>query len=171
MVSSFSLSAAALVVTGSALQPLQPLLPPGPPDATDTRQFRLQLKLINIDGTRFELSPYGGFRNYVKAKCNELGVRGYVWREPKVHGKILAAGTKDQLNSLIDFCEELVTAHYIETFEEERATQNIVVRTFHKLPSKSKHVVTGRFSNPKDDDVVSSTSSADKPVSMMGASI
>eukprot|EP01032_Pedospumella_encystans_P008392 gene8392-9969_t len=149
--------------TGSVFQFVQPLLPPGPPDVIDNREFIVQLKLVNIDGTRFELSPFKGFRNYIKFKCDELGLKGYVWRVPVVHGKIVAAGTKAQLDNLIVFCKSLRSAGYIDTFTQEPAERNILIDSFDKLPSNRRHVQTGTFSDAKDDDVVSTTS-ADLPV-------
>jgi hypothetical protein len=56
------------------------LLHPSVSDISTERKYRLQLRLHNIDSTRFELSAYKGFRNYVKAKCTEIGLSGYVWR-------------------------------------------------------------------------------------------
>jgi hypothetical protein len=125
------------------------------------------LKFHNIDGTRFELSPYKGFRNYVKAECDKLGLFGYVWRVPVVHGKICACGTVEQLEGLIELCKAFRRAGYIETFTEEPVERNILIDGFDKLPSNRRHVQTGTYSDPKDEDVVSTTS-ADFPM-MVGA--
>jgi acylphosphatase len=149
----------------SVFQRVQPLH--ATQDTTIQRKYRLQLKLHNIDGTRFELSPYKGFRNYVKAKCTEIGLSGYVWRVPVAHGRLLASGTEAQLDSLLELCEAFVTAGYIETFTHEQAEKIIVIRGFAKLPSNRRHVQTGRYSDTKDDDVVSTTS-ADLPM-MVGS--
>ncbi len=125
----------------SVFQRVQPL---HPQDTTIQRKYRLQLKLHNIDGTRFELSPYKGFRDYVKAKCTEIGLSGYVWRVPVVHGsRLLASGTEAQLDSLLVLCEAFVTAGFIEAFTQETADKNIIMHGFAKLPSNRRHVQTG----------------------------
>eukprot|EP00981_Chlorochromonas_danica_P012064 scaffold4399_cov175-Ochromonas_danica.AAC.14 len=123
----------------------------------------LRLELHNIDGTRFELSPFKGFRNYVMAKCTEIGLSGYVWRVPVDHGRLLASGTDAQLESLIELCESFCAAGYIETFTQKPAEKNVVIRGFAKLPNNRRHVQTGACSDTKDDDVVSTTS-ADLPM-------
>jgi hypothetical protein len=80
-----------------------------------------------------------------------------------VHGRIVASGTEAQLDSLLELCEAFVSAGYIETFTQEPAEKNIVIRGFAKLPSDRRHVQTGTYSDSKDDDVVSTTS-ADLPM-------
>jgi len=151
----------------TGFQRVQPLHP-SVSETSNQRKYRLQLKLHKIDGTRFELSPYKGFRNYVKAKCTEIGLSGYVWRVPVVHGRLLASGTEAQLDRLLELCESFVDAGYIETFTQEPPEMNIVIRGFAKLPSNRRHVQTGLYSDTKDDDVVSNTSSADLPM-MIGS--
>ena len=147
----------------TVFQRVQPLHP----SVSEQRKYQLQLKLHNIDGTRFELSPYKGFRNYVKAECTEIGLSGYVWRVPRVHGRLLASGTEAQLARLLELCESFVDAGYIETFTQERSEKNVVIRGFAKLPSNRRHVQTGTYSDTKDDEVVSTTS-ADLPM-MIGS--
>ena len=154
-----------LYLSVSGLRPIQSLLPNGPPDTTDTRQFRLVFALCNIDGTLPKLSPYKGFRNYVKSKCDEIGIDGYVCRVPLVHAEIVATGTMEQLFGLRNFCDELRVHHFIESFSyKPHADEFTVFSGFEKRRSVRKHVQTGTYSDGKDDEVLSTHSSADTPL-------
>jgi hypothetical protein len=55
--------------------------------------FIVQIRVINIDGTKAAMTPYKGFREYVKDRSTEIGLRGFVWRISRTNGKISAGGT------------------------------------------------------------------------------
>lgn len=119
--------------------------------------------LIRVDGTRASLSVHRGFRRFVQAECRQRGLRGYVWRVPNVHAKVLATGTRSQLESLLAFVRSLQADGFIETFMPETPEFAILIADFDILPSTRRHVAKGTFSDPTLDDVVS-TASADLPM-------
>jgi acylphosphatase len=123
----------------------------------------VQLKLFHIDGTRASLSEHRGFRKFVQVECQKLELKGYVWRVPNVHGKILAIGTRSQLDSLLRFVHDLQQYHFIQTFKPENPEFAVLTESFDILPSNRRHVETGLYSDQDLDDVVS-TASADLPM-------
>lgn len=137
-------------------QPIAPLFPPMPPAGT---RYVLQIKVIEIDGTRSDLRDLG-FRRFVQGHCAEYGLSGFVWRIPHVHGKILACGLPDQLDQLLVFVEELRCRGYIKgsLIEKDKQDYYITANTFIVLPSSRPRVFTGKYSDPDLDDVVSTGS-------------
>ena len=89
------------------------------PPASPTESFRIQLELAEIDGTLSALSKYRGFRNFFVAKCNEIKLDGYIWRVPKTRAKILACGSKDKIEQLLEFCAASRAHRYIRAYFEE----------------------------------------------------
>eukprot|EP01040_Poterioochromonas_malhamensis_P014943 gene14943-16633_t len=146
-----------------AAHPAPQLLPPPPPVEEDRTIYIVQLKVYRIDGAKSSLSTYHGFRNYVQAECSGMGLQGYVWRVPNVHGKILAQGTRAQLHSLLDFVRRLKHYGFIQSFRPEKADFPVLTDTFDILPSSRRHVETGLFSDEALDEVVS-TASSDLPM-------
>jgi hypothetical protein len=146
-------------VEAYAIEVAPPNFPSAPPDEL----FRLQLELIEVDGTRASLSQYRGFRNLVVARCNEMSLDGYVWRVPRTRAKILARGTASQIEDLLRFCHFLRSDGYIRAYVHQKPEFHIVINGFAKLPSNRRHVLTGDFSDPRDDEVAS-TSSAGTPI-------
>ena len=138
-------------------QPIAPLFPPMPPAGT---RYVLQIKVIEIDGTRSGLTQDHGFRRFVQRHCAEYGLSGFVWRIPHVHGKILACGLPDQLDQLLVFVEELRCRGYIKgsLIEKDKQDYYITANTFIVLPSSRPRVFTGKYSDPDLDDVVSTGS-------------
>ena len=83
------------------------LLPPSPPSPQEEQElYTIQLLLIYVDGTKAKLSVHRGFRRFVLIECRQRGLRGYVWRVPREHAKILASGTSYQVDSLIYFARD-----------------------------------------------------------------
>ena len=123
----------------------------------------VQLKLVSIDGIRVTLAEWGGFLKFFKSKATDIGLRGYIWREPITHAAVVATGSKVQIDMLIDFVKELKEHMFIQTFVVERPTQPILTSTFDILPSRRRRVTTGLYSE-KELDEVASHSSADTPV-------
>jgi acylphosphatase len=135
----------------TVFQPVREFLPP-PGPLEHSRQFIV----FGIDGIKASLAQPKGFRNFVKVKCQEIGLKSYVWRIPRVHGKILAKGTRDQLQALINFIYELRQHGFIETFIPEPNPQfPVLTDTFDVL---RQHVVSGVYSGKELDDVVSADS-------------
>jgi hypothetical protein len=95
---------------------------------------------------------------------SEMNLRGYVWRVPRTRASILAVGTRVQINDLIQFCDDLVAEGFIEGFQDERPKTHVLISGFVKIPSDRRNVITGPYSDPIYDDVVSTTSSADIPI-------
>jgi hypothetical protein len=91
-------------------------------------------------------------------------VQGYVWRVPRVNGKIVAKGTRAQVDALLEFVRRLQRFGFIQTFIVENPERAVLIRSFDILSSSSKHVLTGQCSDETLDDVVS-TSSAGLPMS------
>eukprot|EP01033_Poteriospumella_lacustris_P011240 gene11242-7993_t len=132
-------------------QPVPEFLPP-PGPLEHSRQFIV----FGIDGIKASLAQPKGFRKFVKGKCQEIGLKGYVWRIPRAHGKILAKGTRDQLQALINFLNELRQHGFIETFIPEPNPQfPVLTDTFDVL---RQHVVSGVYSGKELDDMVSADS-------------
>lgn len=92
-----------------------------------------------------------------------MGLKGYVWREPNAHGKILAIGTRYQLDSLISFAQALQHHHFITTFVCENHEFAVFNESFDILPSRRRHVQTGQYSDQAVDEVFS-MGSADLPM-------
>lgn len=143
-------------------RPAPQLLPP-PPPVEDPMEYIAQFKLVRIDGVKPQLAKPSGFRKFVQKECTDIGVKGYVWRVPDVHGKILAVGKRAQMDSLLSFIRRLQTHGFIETFKPEAPEFAVLNETFDILPSSRRHVKTGGFSDRDLDDVVS-TASADLPM-------
>lgn len=100
-------------------QPAPDLLPPPAPQE-DGRLFVVKFKVFHVDGIKAALAEPKGFRRFVRGRCEQIGLSGYVWRVPNVHGKILAKGTRDQISALLCFVRELQHYGFIETFEVEQ---------------------------------------------------
>ena len=147
----------------AAAHPAPQLLPPPPPVEEDRATYIVQFKVFQIDGAKSNLSTYRGFRKYVQAECTHIGVQGYVWRIPNVHGRILAKGTRAQLDALLDFVRRLQLYGFIQTFIVETPERAVLSASFDILASSRRHVVTGQYSDQALDDVVS-TASADLPM-------
>ena len=139
-------------------------IPIVPPNFDSLVIFQLQCKLYNIDGTLSGLTADGGFRNYVCRNCREFGLRGFVWRVPKSDGKILASGTKVQLERLEEFLNNLCNFNFITYYEFESGRDFLISRNlslFFVKKSERKRVETGTYSDSALDDVLS-VSTADK---------
>jgi len=151
--------------TSHFAQPLAPLFPPPPPVQVVDERLVLQIKLMSIDGTRAALTQSKGFRNLVQSRCQTIGLSGFVWRVPRVDGKILARGTRDQLKLLLDCLDELRVQGFIQNFLfENRQDYLIATDVFSTLPSNRPRVITGAFSDPDLDDVTSTHSAANAPL-------
>jgi acylphosphatase len=143
-------------------QQIAPLYPPDVHD--DDTCFVLQIKVINIDGTKAGLTRDRGFRRFVVRHCSEFGLSGLVWRIPRVHGKILARGTKAQLDKLMNFMADLRSNGFVENYvTEKRQDFGITSNVFSVMPSIRSRVLSGTYSDKDLDDVVS-TGSGDIPV-------
>jgi hypothetical protein len=143
-------------------QPIVPLYPPNIPEGT---RYVLQIKVIEIDGTKAALTQYRGFRRYVESVCTGFGLSGFVWRTPHVHGKILARGFPIQLDRLLEFVKELRVNHFIKGFGIENKQDFLISdNAFIVHPSTRPRVHTGDYSDPDLDDVVSTSSLDDIPV-------
>ncbi len=143
--------------------PVTPLLPPAPAEEEDTNIYVLQVKMFHIDGIKSALSPYRGFRNYVCHECRSMGLRGFVWRVPNVHGKLLARGTRSQLDLLVDFLGVMERGGFFESYIFERPEFNTYTGNFNILPSRVRFVSTGEYSDSSLHEVLSN-SSADTPI-------
>eukprot|EP01038_Epipyxis_sp_PR26KG_P015241 gene15241-20543_t len=143
----------------SIAQTPAPIFPPVIPVGT---LYILQVKMINIDGTKSGLTQERGFRGFVRRNCSEIGLSGFVWRIPRVHGRIIARGTDAQLRSLLEFLNDLIHHGFIEDFaiENNRQDFHIYSNSFTIMPSNRPRVVTGLYSDGDLDDVMS-TRSAD----------
>eukprot|EP00981_Chlorochromonas_danica_P010030 scaffold2935_cov154-Ochromonas_danica.AAC.1 len=142
---------------------VQPVAPVFPTHHAPQEEFILQLKFHSVDGTKFILSEYRGFRNFIVSKATEIGLKGYVWRIPLVHATIVAVGTEDQLRALLTLCKTLRKDLLIQAFTREKPERDVLDDAFVKLPSTRRHVRTGKYSDAQDDDVASTTS-VDQPV-------
>lgn len=148
---------------------VQQVAPLYPLDVPENTHYVLQVRVINIDGTKSGLTQDRGFRRFVQRHCSNFGLSGLVWRIPRVHGKILARGIPSQLDQLLAFVKDLVVYGFIESWVVEnkqdfRALSNV----FAVMPSNRPRVITGDFSDPDLDDVVS-TGSAD--ISVVGSPV
>ena len=152
-------------------------LPPPPPPMTSHQPslfpantpendvLVMQVKVFNIDGTLVSLTPARGFRNYIVERCNALGLRGYVWREPTINGKICALGTQTQLNGLMALLRNLVQYHFITGFEVEAYRDVLIaIPNFMVRPSPRRRVRTGMYSDGGLDDAFSTNSADLSPV-------
>ena len=84
---------------------------------------------------------------------------GYVWRIPNVHAKILARGTRMQLQAVLDFAAQLREHGYVGSYIVESEHDYIVsIDGFDILPSTRKYVETGEGSDKSLDDVHSTGS-------------
>jgi acylphosphatase len=121
-----------------------------------------QLKIYAIDDTLVSLDQYGGFPNLIVTECRQIGLRGYVWRVPITHARILAAGSKEQIDRLLEYLNMLQGRHLFNSFIVEPPERPVVTNAFTVLPSTEKGVATGLDSKKELDEVVSD-SSADTP--------
>jgi acylphosphatase len=143
----------------------QPMAPLYPPMLRPDTRFVLQIQVNEIDGARSGLTEDRGFRRFVQRRCTEYGLSGFVWRVPRVHGKILACGLPAQLDQLLVFVEDLRIHGFIKSYMiDERHDFRIAANTFSVLPSTRRHVITGVYSDAQLDDVVSRDSASDTPV-------
>lgn len=93
--------------------PPQDVLPPPPPTV-----FYYELVLCNVNTSLATLSDAGEFRNFVKAKADEIGVTGYIQRYHDNDLKLCFEGTKGQCNEFLDWLVGLKsTYHMIERIQ------------------------------------------------------
>lgn len=137
-----------------------PAPPPAPVPApvVETRQYTL----YHVNGALTSLSPHKGFRNYVKHRAVAIGVKGFIWRSPNVHAKLVVSGTVEQLVAMEIFLDEMRRYAMVEAYDRVPPEREVVGNFFAVLPSQSSKVNTGEHSD-KALDEVASNSSADQP--------
>jgi acylphosphatase len=137
-----------------------PVPPPAPAPApvVETRQY----DLYHVNGALTSLSSHKGFRNYVKHRAINIGVKGFIWRVPDVHAIIIFSGTHEQVRAAEEFLREMQKQGMIEAIARTTPEKQ-PFDGFSVLPSVRSKVQTGVFSEKALDDVVSQ-SSADQPM-------
>ena len=123
--------------------------------------YVLQIELYGIDGARAGLTQDRGFRRFVARHCTDFGLSGFVWRTPRVNGKVLARGTEAQLDTLLGFVEELRLNEFIYGYTIQRGMQDFHISSpaFVVKPSNRHHAITGVYFDDALDDVASNYSS------------
>ena len=92
-------------------------------------------------------------------------MKGHVYRTPPTNGELLASGSATQLNELLAFFQLLHNNDYIGGYEVRPCDTFIADNIFFVRPSARKFITTGVYSDPRYDEVFS-TSSADQEVQL-----
>jgi acylphosphatase len=88
-----------------------------PVESTYTRSFML---LRNVDGSLTTLSATKGFRNYVKAYADKIGVTGLIQRYHHKDVRIWFEGLADQHAQFLEFIKDCINIKMVEYVECEK---------------------------------------------------
>jgi acylphosphatase len=150
------------------LNVLGPLPPPPPPIVPVAAYLTCRMRLVEVNGSLTTLSEHQGFRNFVKAKADELGVTGRIQRY--YHNDVLIEfeGTIQQVRELRQFLTRCQGQDMIQTFRDDilSPSDDLMFDNFKILKDFSRTVerrgnVKGEYSDGQFDKI--SEYSADSP--------
>jgi acylphosphatase len=156
------------VITQALAPPLPPAYQPQPVQPLPVI-ISYQMMMMNVDGSLTSLSSCRGFRNYVKARADEVGITGVIQRYHHNDVRIQFEGNEDQVSVFIQFLTACRGQRMIELFEGVSRSSNIVrlydsfdiITDFSRTVECGGKVHRGRFSDPDHDK--SSVYSSDQP--------
>jgi acylphosphatase len=124
-------------------------------------------ELQEINGSLGTLSGEGGFRNCVARRLREIGVSGYIQRKPRTDANLIVKGTREQLERVRDFLNNLEQQGMIEKCRRINRTPMYEPEDdeFEVMRSNRPKVVTGDYSN-RELDVVSVSTRSETPILM-----
>lgn len=128
------------------------------------------MTLVNVNGSMTTLSKNKGFRNYVKAAADHIGVTGTIQRYHHADVKIEFEGTIDAVNEFIAFLKQCRGQGMIEHFADAREDIRRlslyesfdILTDFSRTVDKGGKVLRGKYSDQDHDKV--SEYSADRPM-------
>jgi acylphosphatase len=127
------------------------------------------MRLVEVNGSLTTLSEHRGFRNFVKAKADELGVTGTIQRYHHNDVMIEFEGTIQQVREFREFLRMCQGQDMIQTFANEYLTpsdylkfENFkILKDFSRTVERGGKVVRGQYSDGQYDKI--SEYSADSP--------
>jgi acylphosphatase len=127
---------------------------------------RTWFELRSINGSLSSLSGEPGFRNFVARSLREIGVSGYIRRNPGTDADLIVKGTPEQLSRVRDFLKKIKQQGMIQKCYVMNGTPMYEPEDeFEVMPSDRDRprVVTGDYSNP-EWDIVSVSTRSETPV-------
>jgi acylphosphatase len=127
------------------------------------------MRLVKVNGSLTTLSEHRGFRNFIKAKADELGVTGTIQRYRHNDVQIEFEGTNQQVGEFLHFLRMCRGQGMIQNFTNitERKGEFLhhdnfqIVTDLSRTVERGGRVIKGQYSDSQYDKI--SEYSADSP--------
>ncbi len=135
-----------------------------PVESTYTHSFML---FVNVDGNLTSLLKIKGFRNYVKAYADTIGVTGLIQRYHNKDVRIWFEGLANQHAQFILFIEECINKQMVEyavcekedSYHKRKLYDGFkIVTDFSRTVDRGGKVVKGKYSDDEHDKMSQSSS-------------
>eukprot|EP01035_Chromulina_nebulosa_P028732 gene28732-37976_t len=122
---------------------------------------KFRMRLVEVNGNLTVFSQHKGFRNYIKAKADELGITGTIQRYHHKDVLIEYEGTESQVKDLSEFLNDCNQQGMIERFMDIESQVIVVrfyqrftiVKDFSRTVDKGGKIIKGAYSDELHDKI------------------